>query len=749
MALAQKKNKRKSIQQSDPGKILYLIMSLTDHRCSDIQIRINTYLCEECEADLVFHVIVNCERKEAFIDTVGTVSLPRRTIVKLSPKLLETLRSKLDQAELLSNFEDDFKNVVMPYLPKDNAKRRVILMPVDGNPFAVIFCAVAPKIVESNVPLVIHECALFVWPTLKKTIALEYERCLKTKCQQLLRVAKRLFTQVASLETLLQMASDQAKNLFQAEHCVVLLVDVEKMELYESYSPLKHLSAPPDYQERRFPLNLGISGEVISTGMFINARTASEHPLFNSTIDCLPNVKCRNLLCFPIREQGGIIGVGQVINKIVDPYFDGMDEEMALAFSIYCGICIIHSAVFQKIQEAHIRNALATELVMYHMKVSDDEVASLMDCTGYHKNPLVAGLHFETRSLPLRELPCYALKMFTDLRLDKKFDIKPQKLACFILYVKKGYRDVPYHNWTHAFNVVQWAYASIINFRLLQHRYFNDLQALMYLVASLVHDIDHRGTTNSFQVLGRTNLAALYSSEGSVMERHHLAQAMCILNTEGCDILQSLPRREFDRAIMMLRDNILSTDLSNYYKNVGDYKVIAMDFQIGNQLHFTVLQSLLMNAADLSDQIKDWASVKKTAAAVLAEFFKQGELEKLRGEQPAQSMDREKCFIPDLEIEFLTTTVIPLYDLLGKILPQASTFSKTVVEHIEKWEHSKPVFAELPFPAGLAVLLSPELDTLIELNKQEAERLERERIEAELLAAQRAKEEAEEEEDEY
>ena len=63
-----------------------------------------------------------------------------------------------------------------------------------------------------------------------------------------------------------------------------------------------------------------------------------------------------------------------------------------------------------------------------------------------------------------------------------------------------------------------------------------------------------------------TNLAALYSSEGSVMERHHLAQAMSILNTEGCDILESLPRGDFDRAIMMLRDNILATDLANYFK---------------------------------------------------------------------------------------------------------------------------------------------------------------------------------------
>lgn len=65
-----------------------------------------------------------------------------------------------------------------------------------------------------------------------------------------------------------------------------------------------------------------------------------------------------------------------------------------------------------------------------------------------------------------------------------------------------------------------------------------------------------------------TTLAALYSSEGSVMERHHLAQAMCILNTEGCDILEALPRRDYDRAIMMLRDYILATDLANYFKLV-------------------------------------------------------------------------------------------------------------------------------------------------------------------------------------
>lgn len=40
----------------------------------------------------------------------------------------------------------------------------------------------------------------------------------------------------------------------------------------------------------------------------------------------------------------------------------------------------------------------------------------------------------------------------------------------------------------------------------------------MFLVSCLCHDIDHRGTSNSFQTQCGTVLASLYSSEGSVME---------------------------------------------------------------------------------------------------------------------------------------------------------------------------------------------------------------------------------------
>ena len=46
----------------------------------------------------------------------------------------------------------------------------------------------------------------------------------------------------------------------------------------------------------------------------------------------------------------------------------------------------------------------------------------------------------------------------------------------------------------------------------------SSLEALAFMVSCLCHDLDHRGTTNSFQMQSGTELASLYSSEGSVME---------------------------------------------------------------------------------------------------------------------------------------------------------------------------------------------------------------------------------------
>lgn len=62
-------------------------------------------------------------------------------------------------------------------------------------------------------------------------------------------------------------------------------------------------------------------------------------------------------------------GVAQLCNKKGGLYFDVFDEEAATAFSIYCGISIMHSIVYKKMQDAQARNKLSNEIMMYHMKV--------------------------------------------------------------------------------------------------------------------------------------------------------------------------------------------------------------------------------------------------------------------------------------------------------------------------------------------------------------------------------------------
>lgn len=104
----------------------------------------------------------------------------------------------------------------------------------------------------------------------------------------------------------------------------------------------------------------------------------------------------------------------------------------------------------------------------------------------------------------------------------QKQNINSYKYYRFILYVKKGYRDAPYHNWIHAFSVAHFGYLLIQNLNLINENYMTHLEALVFLVSCLCHDIDHRGTNNAFQTKRSTVLASLYSSEGSVMEVNYL-----------------------------------------------------------------------------------------------------------------------------------------------------------------------------------------------------------------------------------
>lgn len=88
--------------------------------------------------------------------------------------------------------------------------------------------------------------------------------------------------------------------------------------------------------------------------------------------------------------------------------------------------------------------------------------------------------------------------VFQELGFIEKYHIDKAKLARFILLVSKGYRDVPYHNWSHAFAVSHFSYL-LLRTKSVQEK-LTDIERFALLVGSLCHDIDHRGTSNKFQM---------------------------------------------------------------------------------------------------------------------------------------------------------------------------------------------------------------------------------------------------------
>lgn len=121
--------------------------------------------------------------------------------------------------------------------------------------------------------------------------------------------------------------------------------------------------------------------------------------------------------------------------------------------------------------------------------------------------------------------------------------------------------------------------------------------------------------------------------------------------------------QEYSQVLDLIRDIILATDLAHHLNILPNLKQMAdVGYDSQSPKHHNLLLCLLMTAADLSDQTKNWANTVQVAKLIYEEFFRQGDLEKALGHNPADSMDRERACVPSLQVSFLDYIISPLYE---------------------------------------------------------------------------------------
>ncbi len=94
------------------------------------------------------------------------------------------------------------------------------------------------------------------------------------------------------------------------------------------------------------------------------------------------------------------------------------------------------------------------------------------------------------------ELQDAAVEICKRLGLIDRFSIDVAKLRNFIADVSRHMKRVPYHNFTHAFNIMHMTYIVLTQTKM--RSLIEDIDVLSVIIGALGHDIDHPGVNNVF-----------------------------------------------------------------------------------------------------------------------------------------------------------------------------------------------------------------------------------------------------------
>ncbi|OII76872.1 3 5-cyclic nucleotide phosphodiesterase domain-containing protein [Cryptosporidium andersoni] len=180
----------------------------------------------------------------------------------------------------------------------------------------------------------------------------------------------------------------------------------------------------------------------------------------------------------------------------------------------------------------------------------------------------------------------FLLDIFCFFDFDKMWNWEHAKLLKLFDAIKDSYNsNNPYHNIFHAIQVVQASYILLYDYGLMY--VFSDIQKLVLIFSSLVHDIDHPGVNNSFLKNKNSKLARKYN-DISILENHHCNYTLRLLDhLQDCDIRKSFNEQENIYFRKLFIQAILSTDMSNHTRLIS----ILEEFLSNRELTYEVIDN--------------------------------------------------------------------------------------------------------------------------------------------------------------
>lgn len=269
-------------------------------------------------------------------------------------------------------------------------------------------------------------------------------------------------------------------------------------------------------------------------------------------------------------------------------------------------------------------------------------------------------------------LPLQVAKQW-DCLSDIGFNINPKVFVNFTTAVKQTYRDVPYHNFTHAIATVHFAFKLIQAADLRQDDDIDRRDLLALLLAALCHDCDHRGRNNAFEVLSLSTLALRYNDK-SPLENHHCATAFQLAldsQKDSCNVFHGLNPDDFRHIRQRMVSGILGTDMAFHHDQVTKLQTIQDARSLVDCEDGQFLVDVFLHTADISNVLMSPVVSAQFSTAIAAEFTAQVEDEAKLGLPVTSFM----CGLEDPKVNaksrlgFMDFVVTPLVSPLFALYP--------------------------------------------------------------------------------
>ena len=177
----------------------------------------------------------------------------------------------------------------------------------------------------------------------------------------LLDVAKALANQLR-LDDLLTTIIGKTAEVLDAERATLFLYDQARNELWSKTADQLEIA------EIRFPVGVGIAGDVARTRTVANVADVYADPRFNQDFDRQTGFRTRSVLCMPLSgSDKQLIGVIQVLNKINRAQFDHEDEALLAGLTAHISVALqraqLIEAYIEKDRVLEIQNNAKSKMI--------------------------------------------------------------------------------------------------------------------------------------------------------------------------------------------------------------------------------------------------------------------------------------------------------------------------------------------------------------------------------------------------